>query len=133
LGCSPNELLWLLKKTNLSMLKTVIRSTPCTLLLSQVLLSDVSGFLPSLAEAQGNEPKQMSAWQPAYSKHSRSSQKEGAARHFDYIYKDKGPWGDIRSNSRIDMQAAMFEGEKLLLENVQKMPDLPSECLGSRV
>ena len=96
----------------------------------QVLLSDVSGFIPSLAQAQGNEPRQMSAWQSAHSKHSHNSRgvhKEGAARHFDYIYKDKGPFGDIRSNSRIDMHSTLFEGGRLLLENVQRMPDLPSE------
>jgi len=101
--------------------------------LAEVLLADSSGFIPALALAQGNEPKDMSPWTPCPPKHNNNSSssgggdgREAAERLFDYIYKGKGPFGTVQSKSTVEQQLTLFEGGRLLMEGKQQMPELPN-------
>jgi hypothetical protein len=50
-----------------------------------------------------------------------------AYRVFDYIYKKKGRI-HVESKSTLKQRLTLFEGGKLLMEGVQKMPQLPCKC-----
>jgi hypothetical protein len=72
----------------------------------------------------------MSPWEPATSSYNNGGgdgARPAAKRVFDYIYKGTGPFGG-QSRSTVEQQLTLFEDGKLLMEGVQKMPELPCEC-----
>ncbi|WIA29864.1 hypothetical protein OEZ86_012333 [Tetradesmus obliquus] len=100
--------------------------------LAEVLLSDQSGFLPSVYRAQGNELVSLTPWQVCSGRHPSPSAPHvqpppgSLSRTLQYIYSTSGPWGAVRSLVVQEQLLLAAPGGRLVLLITQRMPDLPA-------